>query len=206
MKLIPGGSLDEIDIKSYAAGPPPMGSKALMITLESGTISHPGGAPVLELDGTWQMAEAGAERARLKNDWPDAISAQVPGSVHAALVAAGKLPDPTVGRNQVTVAKASYKTWWFKTTFRKPAGMTGERLVFDGVCNRCTVWLNGVKLGGHEGMFGGPVFDIASRLQDTNTLVVRLDPIPSENDGWFLKQSSNNTSWKKTVVFNNVYG
>jgi len=199
-------SLDEIDNKSFAAGQSPLGSKAVLVTLESGRSSHPAGAPVLALDGTWQMAEAGAERARLQNDWPDAIPAQVPGSVHAALVAAGKLPDPTIGRNQLIVAKASYKTWWLKTTFRKPAGTTGERLIFEGVCNRCTVWLNGVKLGGHEGMFGGPSFDIASRLQETNTLVVRLDPIPLENDGWFLKEGSNNTSWKKTVVFNNVYG
>jgi beta-mannosidase len=199
-------SLDEIDNKSFAAGPSPLGSKAVLVTLESGRSSHPAGAPVLALDGTWQMAEAGAERARLQNDWPDAIPAQVPGSVHAALVAAGKLPDPTIGRNQLIVAKASYKTWWLKTTFRKPAGTTGERLIFEGVCNRCTVWLNGVKLGGHEGMFGGPSFEIASHLQETNTLVVRLDPIPLENDGWFLKEGSNNTSWKKTVVFNNVYG
>ena len=199
-------SLDEIDNKSYAAGPSPFDSKALEVTLESGRSSHPAGAPFLVLDGTWQMAEAGAERARLKSEWPDAMPAQVPGSVHAALVAAGKLPDPTIGRNQQIVAKASYKTWWFKTTFRKPAGTTGERLVFDGVCNRCTVWLNGARLGEHEGMFGGPSFDIASRLQETNTLVVRLDPIPLENDGWFLKEGSNNTSWKKTVVFNNVYG
>jgi beta-mannosidase len=100
-------SLDEIDNKSFAAGPSPLGSKAVLVTLESGRSSHPAGAPVLALDGTWQMAEAGAERARLQNDWPDAIPAQVPGSVHAALVAAGKLPDPTIGRNQLIVAKAS---------------------------------------------------------------------------------------------------
>ena len=205
-KLVPGKSMDEIDIESYASDPSPTASKARMITLQSGNANHPAGASVLALDGTWQMAEAGAERSRLSGNWSDAIPAQVPGSVHAALVAAGKMPDPTVGRNQTIVAKASYKTWWFKTTFQRPQNTRGERLIFGGVCNRCTVWLNGVKLGGHEGMFGEPEFDIAAHLKDTNTLVVRLDQIPAENDGWFLQQNSNNTSWKKTVVFNNVYG
>jgi beta-mannosidase len=63
------------------------------------------------------MAEGGDEQARLADgEWTDAIPAQVPGSVHAALVAAGKLPDPTVGRNQLIVAQASYKTWWLGVT------------------------------------------------------------------------------------------
>ena len=202
MKLVPGKSMDEIDIESYGAGPAPMESKAHMVTLKSGGVSHPAAAPLLALDGFWLMAGGGGERARLADNWSDAIPAQVPGSVHAALVAAGKMPDPIMGQNQTIVAKASYKTWWFKTTFRRPAGTTGERLVFDGVCTRCTVWLNGVKLGGHEGMFGGPEFDIASRLRDTNTLVVRLDPLANESDDWRVR----NASWKKSVVFNNVYG
>ena len=200
---MPAKSLDQIDIESYEAGPAPMESKARMITLESGNVPHPAGAPVLALDGTWQMAEAGRERARLADNWSDAIPAQVPGSVHTALIAAGKLPDPTVGRNQLIVSQASYKTWWFKTTFPRPTGMIGERLVFDGVCNRCTVWLNGVKLGGHEGMFGGPEFDISRHLRDINTLVVRLDPIPHESK---KERPEHNLSWRKTVVFNNGYG
>ena len=204
-KLVPGKSMDEIDRASYGAGPEPMASKATMVTLRAGPADHPAGAPALALDGTWQMAEAGSDAARLAGNWSDAIPAQVPGSVHAALVAAGKMPDPTVGRNQPIVAQASYKTWWFQKTFRRPEGAQGEQLVFDGVCNRCTVWLNGRKLGSHEGMFGGPVFDIDSRLQDTNTLVVRLDPIPMDNGDWILNKG-NNISWKKTVVFNNVYG
>jgi beta-mannosidase len=206
MKLVPGKSMDEIDRVSYGAGPAPMDSRATTITLRPGEADHPAGTAVLVLDGTWLMAEAGAERARLTGDWPDAIPAQVPGSVHAALVAAGKMPDPTIGRNQPIVAEASYKTWWLRTTFRRPQGMQGERLMFDGICNRCTVWLNGKKLGGHEGMFGGPEFDIVPLLQDENILVVRLDPIPIENNNWHSKDKINNTSWTKTVVFNNVYG
>lgn len=205
MKIVPGKSMDEIDRTSYGDGPAPMESRATVVTLRTGHAEHPAGAPVLALDGTWQIVEGGGESTRLDGDWSESIPAQVPGSVHAALVAAGKLPDPTVGRNQPIVAQASYKTWWLRTTFRRPEGMQDERLVFDGVCNRCTVWLNGVKLGGHEGMFGGPEFDVAALLRDDNMLIVKLDPIPNEfNDPW--GKITHNTSWKQTVVFNNVYG
>ena len=200
-KLVPGKSIDEIDRASFGAGPAPMAAKAALVTLRAGSAEHPAGAPVLELDGTWQMAEAGRDAARLAGEWSDAIPAQVPGSVHAALVAAGKMPDPTVGRNQPIVAQASYKIWWLRTTFLRPEGAQGERLVFEGVCNRCTVWLNGVKLGGHEGMFGGPSFNIAKHLRDENTLIVKLDPIPEREPGKIA-----NESWRQTVVFNNVYG
>ena len=202
IKMVPGKSMDEIDNASYGARYSPTKSKAKTITLKPGAAQHPAGVKILSLDGKWTMSS--------HEDFRDAIPATVPGSVHAALVAAGKMPDPTVGRNQPVVAKASYKTWWLRTTFQRPQSMQGERLIFDGICNRCTIWLNGVKLGGHEGMFGGPEFEIAPHLKDTNTLLVRLDPIPWENDGWLLrwfpKDISNNTSWKKTVVFNNVYG
>ena len=51
-------------------------------------------------------------------------------------------------------------------------------LSFGGVANRCTVWLNGKKLGSHEGMFGGPDFAVKKYLKKENTLVVKLDPIP----------------------------
>jgi len=200
-KLVPGKSMDQIDRASYCAGPEPMASRATRLTLRTGLADHPSGAQALALDGTWQMAEAGEECARLAGGWSDAIPAQVPGSVHAALVAAGKMPD----RRSVAISRSSRrpatKTWWLRTTFRRPPGAHGERLVFDGVCNRCSVWLNGVRLGGHEGMFGGPSFNVARHLRDENTLVVKLDPIPEREPGKVA-----NESWRQTVVFNNVYG
>jgi beta-mannosidase len=201
-RIVPGKSMDEIDRESFGAGPSPMAAKATMVTLAAKPVRHPeAGAPVAVLDGTWQMVEGGPEQERLAGNWEGAIPAAVPGSVHAALVAAGKKPEPTIGRNQPIVAEASYKTWWLRTSFRRPAGSQGERLVFDGVCNLCTVWLNGRKLGGHEGMFGGPVFDVAGLLKDENTLVVKLDPIPPRPAGAVA-----NESWRQTVVSNNVYG
>jgi beta-mannosidase len=179
-----------------------MESRATTLRLHPVRVAHPAAPPVMSLDGMWLMAEGGGEDSRLGTPWTDAIPARIPGSVHAALVAAGRLPDPTIGRNQILVAQASYKTWWFQTTFPRLESLKGERLVFDGVCNRCTVWLNGKQLGCHEGMFGGPSYEVADLLAEENSLVVRLDPIPREiNEGEIA-----NRSWSKTVVFNNVYG
>jgi Glycosyl hydrolases family 2, sugar binding domain len=47
------------------------------------------------------------------------------------------------------------REWWCRKTFRTPAEAKGAvtRLVFDGVDYYSNVWLNGEKLGDHEGMF-----------------------------------------------------
>ena len=55
-------------------------------------------------------------------------------------------------------------------------------------------------------MFGGPDFDIAGRLDERNTLVLRLDPVPFDIDKARAFNPASNDSWKRTVVFNNVYG
>jgi len=198
-------SLDDVDRESYRAGPPPVDSPAEQVILSRETMLHAGAPPLLSLDGDWRMAEAGQDSDRLGSEWVDAIPARVPGSVHAALVEADRIPDPTVSTNQKIVRGESFKTWWFKKVFDKPEGMAASKLVFDGVCNRCTIWLNGKKLGEHEGMFGGPEFDLEDLLRERNTLLVKLEPIPF-TPAKGHSNPENNSSWRKTVVFNNVYG
>ncbi|MCU0613105.1 MAG: beta-mannosidase, partial [Candidatus Eisenbacteria bacterium] len=154
-------------------------------------------------DGDWQLAEGGGEKERLHSKWADALHAKVPGSVHAALVEAGRLPDPTFALNQKIARLESFKTWWMRRQFDKPPGHTPWRLVFGGVCNRCTVWLNGKRLGTHEGMFGGPSYTVSRLLEERNDLIVRLDPVAFEPAGGYAE---NNGSWKRTVVFNNAHG
>lgn len=200
-------SLDVLDLESYQAGPPPLATPPVDVTLTPGEVSHTGPRTSLSLDGEWQLAEGGDQSERISGRWDDAIRAEVPGSVHSALVAAGRLPDPTFGTNQKTAKEESFKTWWLKTEFDGPSGMASPTLRFDGVCNRATFWLNGEKLGTHEGMFGGPAFDVAGRLKDRNTLVVKLEPIPFEPRHAHQQENpENNGSWQRTVVFNNVYG
>jgi hypothetical protein len=200
---LPDASMDEIDDASYAAGPGALDLPVKKVKVQAGRAKHDAGPGVLKLDGKWEMAENGAMMERLDSArWKDSVPARVPGSVHTALEAAGIIPDPKVGLNDAFARAKSFQTWWFRSRFKRPAGISGEKLVFDGVAIRCTVWLNNVLLGSHEGMFGGPEFDVSGLLQDSNTLVVRIDPAPYSK----APNGLDNQGWQKTVVFNNVYG
>ena len=204
----PGRSLDDVDRQSFAPRFSPWDAEPIELPLVYGFLDGPEGAapPSLPLDGVWQMAEGGKQAGRLGDDWDDAIPATVPGSIHTALYAAGLIPDPSVGKNQLIARDESFKTWWLRRDFERPADLKGDALHFDGVANRCMVWLNGKLLGSHEGMFGGPDFDIAGRLAERNTLIVRLDPIPADIQNSAGPNPEANDSWKNTVVVNNVYG
>ena len=198
-----GKSLDEIDRESFAARYVLADLPAVALTpvdaVEQVQVPYE-----LSLDGLWLMAEGGDERARVGQTWSDAMEAVVPGSVHTALVTNGVIPDPYIGQNDSIAEKQSYKTWWFCRQFSLDELPDNPLLSFGGVANRCTVWLNGHKLGTHEGMFGGPDFAVKKYLKKENTLVVKLDPIPQMFLGNWPPNA--NESWKYTVVFNCVYG
>ncbi|MCY4537067.1 MAG: beta-mannosidase [Chloroflexi bacterium] len=199
-------SLDEIEREQFAPRIRPWDAEPESLVLADSPIIHQQGVESLSLDGAWQLAEGGKLADRLGGTWSDGISATVPGSVHTALVEAGIIPDPSFGLNQAIARQESFKTWWMRCDFPRPAKLRGDMLMFEGVANRCTVWLNGKMLGGHEGMFGGPDFDIAGLLKADNTLIVRLEPIPFESWNPSGTNPDNNGSWMGTVVFNNVYG
>jgi beta-mannosidase len=188
---LPGMSLNEIDRISYHAGSSPLDSSFQQVSLQSGSLELPKNPSAYSLDGVWQLVEGGAPEERLTGEWINPMQAPVPGSVHLALYQAGTIPYPYLGKNQDIAQKGSYKTYYCKTTFPRAPKGADQTLVFDGICNKCTVWLNGRQLGEHEGMFTRFSFPVGHLLQDENTLIVKLDPAI-----W----------WRQTVVFNNSYG
>lgn len=163
------------------------------------------GLPCYSLNGQWELAHGGEHIPRLCNPWDDAIPAPVPGTVHTALFEAGVIPDPMTEINDKIARQYSYKEWWYKKTFPRPKGVKNARLVFDGVCYQATFWLNGVYLGKHAGMFGGPVFDIEEYLQEENTLIVFIDNAPAEPHE-YSEYGDFDTGWNRGVVINCVYG
>ncbi len=202
-------SLDQVDRELFGPAPSPVRGQADMVALSPGKFRDVNGPTRLSLDGEWLMAEGGTEEGRLSGLWKDAIPALVPGSVHSALLAAGRIPDPYVGRNDEIAKKESFKTWWLMRRFERPAEVANARLVFGGICDSCSVWLNGEKLGDHKGMFAELNFDVSSCLvEGENTIVVRLDPVPvrissGEPNDFFLGM---NVGWLDTAVINNIYG
>ena len=193
--------MDELDARSFNPGAPPFSSPPILLTAsENRVIKNKTGGLLFSLDGIWQLAVDGDDRERLSGNWKDQISATVPGSVHTALWKSGIIPDPYFGRNDSIAHRYSFRTYWYKKEFEVKNKSSFKDLLFGGVAIHCTVWLNGVKLGEHEGMFGGPSFEVGKYLKKHNTLIVRINPAPGEARNW------NNGGWNSTVVFNCVYG
>jgi len=199
-------SMDEIDRESFKAGMAPLERKSVNVELKEGSFDIIKENGSILLDGDWQLIEGGKENDRLNNAWTNFIPAKVPGSVHAALWKAGIIPDPYFARNDTIAEKNSYKTWWYKKEFDVEDKLIMPKLVFEGVAMKCNVWLNDVYLGEHDGMFGGPEYDVAKVLKKHNVLIVKINPAPyqiSDEEGFF---HGLNIGWRKEVVFNCVYG
>lgn len=116
------------------------------------------------------------EPGPLTEDW---IDVEVPGDVHTALIAAGRIDDPYYDTNELDCAWVEDREWWYRTTFTGPDGLGPDErleLVFEGLDTYATVWLNGVELGRTENMFREHVFDITSAVAGENTVAVRFDP------------------------------
>lgn len=111
------------------------------------------------------------------------LPAHVPATAQANLLAAGLIPDPYVDENNRELRWMEEQAWWFARRIAPseiPSSAGRIILQFDGVDYFCRVWLNGRLLGAHEGMFGGPQFDVTGHL-DTggeNLLVVGFAPPP----------------------------
>ena len=205
--------LDQIEKETYNPRGAPHGMPAQKAALREGVPPARLPEPAFSLDGEWEMIQDGnADRVYEAWDPAQVIPAAVPGSVHAALAEAGVIPDPTVGKNDAAAREKSAHFWWLRKAFRRPAGFDSGafRLEFGGICDRCTIWLNGRLLGSHQGMFGGPEYDVSDLLEDENTLLVMLYPAPFRYD---RKEGELNpffdginVGWLDTTVFNCVYG
>ena len=115
----------------------------------------------------WDRCPEVTERAK-KEAWkPEWIKVRIPASVQACLFEAGKIPDPYYGTNAEQLWWVERNNWWFKKLFTVPSGWRGKcvRLGFDGVDYHAEFSLNGTSLGKHEGMYGGPVYDVGRHLK-----------------------------------------
>jgi beta-mannosidase len=112
--------------------------------------------------------------------------ASVPGDVYTDLERAGEIDNIHMGRNMSRAKWAHEYEYWYVTKFNATEAMRDRRVrvVFEGVDYSCDVWLNGVLLGRHEGMFSNFSFDIMEVLrfeqwvEGCNILMIKLDPPP----------------------------
>lgn len=92
--------------------------------------------------------------------------AEVPGCVHADLLAAGALPDPYLDANEDQVAWVGRTDWRYTTHLDTAAGGGHERtdLVFDGLDTFARITLDGAAVGSTANMHRGYRFDITALL------------------------------------------
>lgn len=143
-------------------------------------ISPRSGAQHLDLSGEWELAHRdapinGTSELQGHSKW---IRAQVPSTVQMALHSAGELPHPYYNLNSDKYKWVDEKVWYYRKNFDVPQSARGGQvyLVFEGIDYYARVWLNGTLLGRHEGMFGGPVVNIAelARYGAANEAIVEV--------------------------------
>jgi beta-mannosidase len=85
------------------------------------------------------------------------IDVPIPGDVHRALLATGRIDDPFYDRNEEKCRWVEAREWWYRLSFdgpREPLGPNERlRLIFQGLDTFTTIWLNGEELGSHQNMF-----------------------------------------------------
>lgn len=184
------------------------GALAMAVALSAGAAN--GGAELMLKDG-WAIrsaAEVSAKGDALSAAGYDAkgwLSATVPSTVLAALVADGKYPDPYFGTNLKSVPGSwpfpldisSFpmppfspfrKSWWYRAEFTVPTEFAGKSvwLHFKGINYSADVWLNGQKIA-DEKEVAGPFryfdFEVSSLVRpgETNALAIEVYP-PTKYD------------------------
>ena len=141
----------------------------------------------MDLNGTWKLQDfapgAGVRAGAHEPDLDDSgwLDVAVPGDVHRALIAAGRIPDPFYDRNEPACAWVEEREWWYRLRFQGPAEPLGAderlRLVFEGLDTFATLWLNGHEVGHHGNMFREAAFDVSALVRpgEANTLALRFD-------------------------------
>ena len=133
----------------------------------------------IPLDGDWDLAEAKDELTQEPGSpGPGQWSrVQMPNTIQHALFQAGKTKNPWFGDNYKDLQWIAKTDWYLRKRFAIPDDWRQRqiRLTFDGMDYIGVVWLDGVLLGRHEGMFGGPSFDVTWMLKPgQHELLVRL--------------------------------
>lgn len=112
-------------------------------------------------------------------DWMDA---KVPGSVYQDLENAGYIENPYFSTNSLNCEWVANRWWIYKTTFTLKNNDLSDtlKLTFKGIDYSAQIYLNGVKIGYHEGMYipFEAVINEHVKIDEENILVCVLEHAP----------------------------
>ena len=131
---------------------------AAACTLPAATVTSPGR---LDLGGVWRLREA-------TNAAAASVPIAVPGDVHSALLAAGKIPDPFYARNELLTQGVGRTDWRVERTFTAPDALLAAKSVvlrLEDVDTFCTIEINGEEVGRTDNRFRRWDFDVKRALR-----------------------------------------
>lgn len=110
------------------------------------------------LHTAWEVKErdpslAPADDFASQEGW---LSATVPGTIHTDLLAAGRIPDPFVGLNELEVQWVGERDWLYRSSFTLAADLLESPnidLCFAGLDTVASIWLNGQLILTSDNMF-----------------------------------------------------
>ncbi len=142
-----------------------------------------------ELSEAWRIracSEVGVpgDRVSLSSfDTHDWVPAAVPGTILAALVAAGRYEDPYFGMNLRNIPREPFeRSWWYRTEIRLSEAQAHETVLleFDGINYAANIWLNGRQVAAAEdrrGAFRRFQYDVSNLVRhNVNVLAVEVIP------------------------------
>ena len=113
----------------------------------------------IDLAGQWRLS---------RTSTGERFPAQVPGDTHSALLAAGAIPDPYVGTNELAVQWVGREDWEYSRDFEVGADLLQEEMVFltcDCLDTIAEVTVNGHRVGRADNAFVRWRFDVKPHLR-----------------------------------------
>ncbi|CAN5313818.1 glycoside hydrolase family 2 protein [soil metagenome] len=124
----------------------------------------------IRLDGEWTLRLAGG---LAPEGWTaGTIGAEVPGSVHTDLMAAGLIPDPYLDNNEALTGWIGLCDWEYTRVFQWSSypGVTAS-LVFEGLDTIARVTLNGIDVASTSNMHRTYTIDVSEQLRDGDNIL-----------------------------------
>ncbi len=136
----------------------------------------------ISLNGCWQLRDEAIavqadEHLRVVAEaaW---IDAPVPGAVHQALIADGRMQEPLLGLNSLECEWVEQRSWWYRKSFyltSEQLSADGIELFLDGLDVKASIFVNGRAVGEHPSAYRPFVARVEKFLHEgENTLLIRL--------------------------------
>ncbi|XP_042325087.1 beta-mannosidase isoform X5 [Sceloporus undulatus] len=125
-------------------------------------------AATLSLKGLWWLRNGNGSVA---------LSGDVPGCVHTALLRSGIIQDPYYRFNDLAYAWIALDNWTYSIRFKSPFDVSlweKVSLVFEGVDTVAQVVVNNVTIGKTDNMFNSYRFDITDVIKEINAIQVHF--------------------------------